>query len=644
MVESFASTKVELFVCARDLTDKDTFSKSDPFLVLFMTSPNSLSYHEIGRTEVIRDNLNPNWKTTFTIDYQFEMKQPLIIKVFDYDESKPESLGEAQSTLGELVSKGTEVLKLDKKGKVIVRVEEVKQCNDLFQFYFKGIKLDKKDWFGKSDPYLIIYRQLPGNTWTEVYRTEVVMNTLDPIWKPLSTTAQKLCNGDFKKPIKVECYDWDRVGKHDLIGINTVCLEELVKPGFTFEVFENDKKRKEHKKAGTIQVADVVHKKVLSFIDYLRAGVQVSFSIAIDFTASNGEYSNPGSLHYVNPHGQVFNQYERAILEVGSILEVYDADKLFPVFGFGGVPQGERSANHCFALNFNPQNPYVLGTGGVLETYHNALRRVSLSGPTLFHHVIDSCVSVSSQMNPTQQYNILMILTDGAIMDMPDTIASIVAASKLPMSIIIVGVGNADFSSMEALDCDEGKLRNNRGEYALRDIVQFVPFNRFAGNPVALAAEVLKEVPGQLAEFMSLIGYAPEIPRPQTFSSFPIVVTQDEGVAGGGGGGGGGLQDVSKVNEEYREHEEHREHSGHHKHQKHHGGDDVMVVGFVNPELPPLDVPSLPPGNVVVGEQNIIPEIGEYNYAPVEVAEQDYEYKPPESADVPSAPEFKEDE
>uniref|UniRef100_A0A8C9DEM4 Copine C-terminal domain-containing protein n=1 Tax=Prolemur simus TaxID=1328070 RepID=A0A8C9DEM4_PROSS len=44
------------------------------------------------------------------------------------------------------------------------------------------------------------------------------------------------------------------------------------------------------------------------------------------------------------------------------------------------------------------------------------------------------------------------------------------------MSIIIVGVGNADFTDMQILDGDDGVLRSPRGEPALRDIVQFVPF------------------------------------------------------------------------------------------------------------------------------------------------------------------------
>lgn len=44
-------------------------------------------------------------------------------------------------------------------------------------------------------------------------------------------------------------------------------------------------------------------------------------------------------------------------------------------------------------------------------------------------------------------------------------------ASTLPLSIIIVGVGNADFDAMDELDGDEVRL-SSRGRYAERDIVQ----------------------------------------------------------------------------------------------------------------------------------------------------------------------------
>ena len=49
------------------------------------------------------------------------------------------------------------------------------------------------------------------------------------------------------------------------------------------------------------------------------------------------------------------------------------------------------------------------------------------------------------------------MLTDGAITDMPQTKQAIIAASRLPLSIIIVGVGEANFDAMNELDSDDSK-------------------------------------------------------------------------------------------------------------------------------------------------------------------------------------------
>ena len=77
---------------------------------------------------------------------------------------------------------------------------------------------------------------------------------------------------------------------------------------------------------------------------------------------------------------------------------------------------------------------------------------------------------------------------------MPKTRDIIYKLSMLPCSVIIVGVGNADFSAMEELDGDGGSLTNNRGQVCPRDIVQFVRFNE-AMQRGDLASQVLKEVP-----------------------------------------------------------------------------------------------------------------------------------------------------
>lgn len=75
-----------------------------------------------------------------------------------------------------------------------------------------------------------------------------------------------------------------------------------------------------------------------------------------------------------------------------------------------------------------------------------------------------------------QQYYILLVLTDGLVTDVADTREPIVRASHLPMSIVIVGMGNADFTDMQILDRDGGILQSPRGQPAVRDVVQFVPF------------------------------------------------------------------------------------------------------------------------------------------------------------------------
>ena len=82
---------------------------------------------------------------------------------------------------------------------------------------------------------------------------------------------------------------------------------------------------------------------------------------------------------------------------------------------------------------------------------------------------------------------------------MAQTIDQVVRGSQFPLGIIIVGVGDADFSNMDTLDGDEQALYSNTYRmYAAADIVQFVPYNQFKQNPHMLAKETLTEIPGQL--------------------------------------------------------------------------------------------------------------------------------------------------
>ena len=249
-----------------------------------------------------------------------------------------------------------------------------------------------------------------------------------------------------------------------------------------------------------------------SFIDYLRGGMQINLTVAIDFTGSNGNPSQPNSLHYLGPNA---NQYETAIRACGDIVAYYDYDQKFPAFGFGGKFYGNPNVDHCFPLNCNPNDPEINGIDGILQTYRTVLNNCQLFGPTYFHYFIDRLnaqVKEDVARENYNNYNILMILTDGIIEDMDDTINSLVESSYLPISVIIVGIGNADFSNMDTLDADDEPLIDSNGRKADRDLVQFVPYKNFQNNGQKLAEQVLEEIPRQIVEYYQHKKIAPGDP------------------------------------------------------------------------------------------------------------------------------------
>lgn len=151
-----------------------------------------------------------------------------------------------------------------------------------------------------------------------------------------------------------------------------------------------------------------------SFLDYVRGGMELAFIVALDFTASNGNPSMPDSLHYVDATGRTLNQYAQAILSVGRVIEFYDNDKQFPLYGFGGKAPGGSVANHCFALNGDEAHPEVAGVQGILNTYYRSLQLIQLSGPTIFSQIINRAADIARgarQTQDSQKYHVLLIIT-----------------------------------------------------------------------------------------------------------------------------------------------------------------------------------------------------------------------------------------
>lgn len=519
------STEVELSISCRNLLDCDVFSKSDPMCVVYLKTYERVDWQEICRTETINNTLNPDFAKKVNLEYRFEEQQFLRFSLYDVDTDSPDLgqqdfLGYCECTLGQIVSSGKIVLPLQgvsyNRGELSVCVEELAKCRDEVTLQFRGQGLDRKDWFGLSDPFLEFYKVNENGEYILVHRSEVIKWTLNPIWKPFTIAVRSLCGGDMERSVKLACYDWNRSGNHSLIGEFFVTLKDLSEgPGnetIYFCIHPRKKDRRSYKNSGEIQLMKYEYKKVYSFLDYIKNGTQLHCTIAIDFTGSNGDPQSPDSLHYFGSN--IPNQYEQALTSVGEIIQDYDSDKMFPVLGFGARLPPDGRVSHEFFVNLHPTNPYCAGISGVLDAYKSCIRQVQLYGPTNFSPVINHVAKFAQMYQDGSQYFILLIITDGVITDMIQTKQAIIRASSLPMSIIIVGVGTADFSAMDELDADTVPLVHN-GIQAIRDIVQFVPFWKFQSlknitkAKAYLAKEVLAEVPDQVVAFMKMHNISP---------------------------------------------------------------------------------------------------------------------------------------
>lgn len=360
-----------------------------------------------------------------------------------------------------------------------------------------SVDLSQSGFLRSPRVYFELLRIREDGSWVPVYTSQTMDRSTVPKFDTLAVKTEQLCNGDLTRPLQLRVFKKSTFGGDSKLGVVEFSLKEMCKAATALELKDG---------SFSVKVSGRVEH-IASFLDYIKAGTEISLMVAVDFTGSNGDPSTPGSLHYLGRE----TPYEQAIRSVGSVLEPYDSDNKYPVWGFGAKLKETNQVSHCFPLTLSEDKVEVESIHGIMETYRAAFPHILLSGPTLFSEVIQMASALpSNHFSPSsQQYSILLILTDGIINDMRNTIQGIVDASTLPLSIIIVGVGNADFTAMNVLDADDTPLKHSDGRTAARDIVQFVPLNKFKSSMARLAREVLEEVPDQFISYCNLRGASP---------------------------------------------------------------------------------------------------------------------------------------
>ncbi|CAI0454744.1 unnamed protein product [Linum tenue] len=218
-----------------------------------------------------------------------------------------------------------------------------------------------------------------------------------------------------------------------------------------------------------------------------RAGLESSnLIVGIDFTKSNewtgAKSYNRKSLHHI---GDTLNPYEQAISIIGKTLAAFDEDNLIPCYGFGDATTHDQDV-----FSFYQDERFCNGFEEVLSRYREIVPSLRLAGPTSFAPVIEKAMTIVEESGG--QYHVLLIIADGQVTRSVDTehgrlspqeqktVDAIVQASKLPLSIVLVGVGDGPWDTMKFVNFTEIMLKNvdqsrKETQFALSALMEIPP-------------------------------------------------------------------------------------------------------------------------------------------------------------------------
>jgi hypothetical protein len=173
----------------------------------------------------------------FVIPFKSDKRQLLKFEIWDINSiANNELMVEVIVEFATILAKGVtyrQELTTDERdargfgGEFLIRAEKLSSNTEMATISFTASNLDKKDLWGKSDPYLVISKAYSDGSFSVVHRTKIIKNNLNPQWEPFIISVQQLCSGDYDRTLKIECYDWDKTSGDDLIGSFITNLRKL---------------------------------------------------------------------------------------------------------------------------------------------------------------------------------------------------------------------------------------------------------------------------------------------------------------------------------------------------------------------------------------------------------------------------------
>lgn len=236
---------------------------------------------QLGETEVIRNNLNPNWTKIFLLDHdESQSWTPLRITVYDSRSGGPDDdgeqpngkaaqmgnivtrslslhssnddqmMGEANVEVGEILGmEGQELtLELEHGGRIYVHITEStplqarstgggERATGTLRCHIRGLDLKNVEMgllgLGAIDPYFELSKKYADpasgiTQWICVYRSEHILNIINPYWRAFEVELEKLCHGDLRGELKIDVWDSEGRKQDRWLGECNATAEQLM--------------------------------------------------------------------------------------------------------------------------------------------------------------------------------------------------------------------------------------------------------------------------------------------------------------------------------------------------------------------------------------------------------------------------------
>jgi len=268
----YEPSQYQVFASASDLPNGDGFrSLSDPRLIMYMKDDATGKWFEVGRTERIKDTLDPEWVTRIDVDYFDNEEDECRFEVYNWNKNytdlkKHDFLGQWSGMFQSIMKGGdffgeelpmvnqtaTGPNKKKAASKIKLGAIPVLGQKVFFQFQFEAAKIDKASKFGKTDAFLeMAVSTDEEGEWVTIHRTEVIKKTVDPQWEKFQLTVNQLRADVGERFLKLSVNHWSKKGPKE-VGMcitSFADLKSMKESGDDIEFVMINEEKKTGKKA-----------------------------------------------------------------------------------------------------------------------------------------------------------------------------------------------------------------------------------------------------------------------------------------------------------------------------------------------------------------------------------------------------------